>query len=96
MKKEEVLKMATGLVTGDRHDDYGDATECCDSIAEVWTWWIDDRLAPGRSLDAHDVAIMMDLLKTSRIKTGAPKIDNYVDKCGYAALAAEVGSKLDG
>ncbi len=96
MKKEEVLRVASELVMGDRHDDYGDATECCGSIAEVWTWWLTGRLTPGCELTAHDIAIMMDLLKTSRIKTGGFKEDSYVDKCGYAALAAEVGSKLDG
>ena len=39
--------------------------------------------------DRQDMA----LLKIARIKVGEFKADNYVDLCGYGALAYEVSNK---
>ena len=47
----------------------------------------------GRTVSAEDVALMMALLKIARIKVGEFKADNYVDLCGYGALAYEVSNR---
>ncbi len=46
-----------------------------------WSW--------EEIVEAHDVAMMMILLKVARTK-GKKKRDNYVDIAGYAALAARM------
>jgi hypothetical protein len=80
----KVLLDAYALTEGDRHQQHGSAEKCHAEIAKLWTWWT------GFQIDAHDVAMMMDLLKTARIKTGGANRDCYVDKCGYSALAWRV------
>jgi hypothetical protein len=37
-----------------------------------------------------DVAILMVLLKLARTKAGEHNIDDYVDACGYSAIAGEL------
>ena len=38
------------------------------------------------------MAVMMVLLKISRIRVSPDKADHWVDICGYSALAGEIGS----
>ena len=78
----ELLQDAANLISGQRQEEHGNPERCHDEIAKLWSWWV------GIELDRHDVAIMMDLLKTARIKTGGPTLDHYRDKAGYTALAA--------
>lgn len=40
-------------------------------------------------IDTWDVAILMDLLKTSRLSWSPQDEDNWVDKAGYSACGAE-------
>lgn len=41
-------------------------------------------------VESKDVAMLMCLLKIARTQGGQEKKDNYVDICGYAALAADL------
>ena len=50
----------------------------------MWTAYLDKYVSP------QDVAIMMALFKIARQKAGKGKRDNFVDMCGYAALAADM------
>lgn len=85
----EVLRTATDIVNGDRKGDYGDALDSFKSIAAFWTSYLRARrvLSSIIELTPADVAMMMDLLKTSRFATGGFKQDTFVDKGGYSALA---------
>ena len=83
MKRDEVLQTAEGLICGDRQEAYGDAAESHQRIADLWTAYLDTEIC------ALDVAAMMVLLKVSRSK-GADRDDNWIDICGYAALAGEM------
>ena len=85
----EVMAEAGKIVNADRKDDYGDAFDSFCSIAAFWTNYLRARglLPPIVSLTTADVAMMMDLLKTSRYATGGYKADTFVDKVGYSALA---------
>ena len=38
----------------------------------------------------RDVATMMVLLKIARTQAGSHNVDDYVDACGYAAIAGEI------
>tara|TARA_R100001594_G_scaffold23617_1_gene46301 strand:- start:104 stop:286 length:183 start_codon:yes stop_codon:yes gene_type:complete len=44
----------------------------------------------GIDVNAHDVAILMLLLKIARTKSGNPTEDTYIDMVGYSAIAGEV------
>lgn len=46
-------------------------------------------------LDAHDVAILVDLVKTSRLAWSPEKRDNWVDKAGYAACGWECAAPVN-
>ena len=78
------LIRAESLVAGDRHKDYGDKTDNHKNIAKLWSAYKDIEIT------AHDVAIMMCLLKIARLKSDTSHEDSVIDLCGYAALAGEV------
>lgn len=91
MNRKTVLEIAGELIDGDRHDTYGSATESHQRIARLWQTYL-SAVLPARGeagLQAQDVAAMMILLKVSR-STGKAHPDNWIDICGYAALAAEM------
>lgn len=43
-----------------------------------------------RNIAAHEEAIHMAIHKLARIACGEYNLDNYVDMCGYIALAGEI------
>ena len=89
MKRDEILKTAGHLISKDRHDTYGDSATSHSRIAAFWSAYL------GIELSAVDVASMMVLMKVSRSKGGSasPHLDNFVDICGYAALAGEMAAE---
>ena len=80
-KTKELLSKAINLVGGDRQRDYGDKVKNHDNIAKLWSAYLDV---------AHDVAIMMALLKMARTKLGAVSEDTYIDMAAYSAIAGEI------
>ena len=84
MKTDDLLKEATKLVGGQRQKDYGDKVDNHKNIATLWTAYLDSRVT------AHDVAIMMCLLKIARTKLGEPTNDTYIDMAAYGAIAGEI------
>ena len=93
MTKEEILKKARDLVTGDRNETHGDAFQNHAEIAEFWNIYLDKKLQPMASITAEDVAIMMILLKVSRHTQGEKfNLDNFIDMAGYSAIAGEIGN----
>ena len=91
MTKEEILKKARDLVTGDRNETHGDAFQNHAEITEFWNIFLDKKLQPMASITAEDVALMMVLMKISRNTQGKKNnLDNFIDMCGYAAIAGEI------
>ena len=91
MTKEEILRQAKELITGDRNDTHGDAYRNHAEIAEFWNIFLDKKLKPMASITAEDVALMMVLMKISRNSQGKKSnLDNFIDMCGYAAIAGEI------
>ena len=74
-----VLTTADQTIHQDRHAEYGTAEDSFGRIAKLWSTYLD------KEVDAHDVAMLMVLLKVSRSATDH-KLDTYVDMAGYAAL----------
>ena len=81
----EVANEAIDLVTGDRAQDYGPATESFRRIASMWSAYL------GVTITPRQVASMMILLKVSRDANG-PKHDNPVDIIGYSILMDNLDS----
>ena len=81
---KEILSEATRLVGADRQKDYGDKVETHNNIAKLWSAYLDIKI------EAHDVAIMMTLLKVARTKLGAVSKDTYIDMSAYRAIAGEI------
>ena len=79
-----LLKEANELINGDRHKDYGDASDNFRRIAAGWSEIV------GKEIKPHEVALMMDWLKTCRLITSPDKEDSWVDKIGYGALGGEL------
>ena len=84
MTRRETLDNAIRCVCGERDQQYGSPEDTFGLIARLWSAY------RGEEYTAHDVAMMMALLKVGRIASGRHHDDNYVDLAGYAACAAEI------
>jgi len=82
----DVLDTAKQYVTKDRAADHGDMEDNFQRIADYWSVHLDQRI------DAHDVAVMMTLLKVARIKSNPRHMDNFIDGAGYLACGGELVS----
>jgi hypothetical protein len=85
--RERVLRGAIQCVCTDRDTQYGSPEDSFTAIAALWSAYT------GQTYTAHDVGVMMALLKIARIKTGQYKEDSYIDAAGYIACAAQIGGK---
>lgn len=88
ISRTEILKKANECVMGDREQDYGSPEDNFAYIADLWTAY------SGHGFTAHDVALMLALLKVARAGNGNYHPDNYVDLAGYAACAGEIADRL--
>lgn len=88
--RKDMLDEASSLVDGDRNVDYGDPIDDFRTTAQLWQVYL-QRIMSARNyedtifLDPHDVAVMMQLLKISRVSWSPTKRDHWVDMAGYAA-----------
>lgn len=90
MKAHDIIMAAGLLVGGDRKAAYGDVVSGLSRIATYWNAHLSATgNAPPSQLTAEDVAKFMVLLKLARSETGPFRIDNYLDLCGWAAVAGE-------
>lgn len=90
VQAKEIAAKASDLVGGDRDRQHGAKHDNFSRIANMWNAWSVTRRDPAASLTAHDVGVMMALMKLARTQSGSLNIDDYVDACGYAACAGEV------
>jgi hypothetical protein len=84
MNRSDVLKLANAYITQDRAATHGKAE---DSFAQIAALWSADL---GIPLTALDVARLMVLFKMARAKSNPVHADNWIDACGYAAIASEI------
>lgn len=87
-QRGQILEEANKIVNGARNEAYGKPEDNFNLIADFWSQYL------NKEVTAHDVAIMMILLKIARTKTGKGSLDNYVDIAGYAACAGEIYKDL--
>lgn len=86
MNRSEILDTAKEYITKDRADTHGDAESNFGLIAAYWTAHL------NRNITAHDVAVMMTLMKLARMRSNPAHVDSAVDAAGYSALAGEIGT----
>lgn len=84
-KRTDVLQEADSLINGDRNVDYGDPNDDFRKTADMWTTYLRAVWKERPHLLPHDVAVLMMMLKISRIAWSPEKRDNWVDLAGYAA-----------
>ena len=87
--RTQLLHEAATLVDGERNNHYGDPIGDFRCTADLWNIYL-GRITetsgnPTPQIQPHDVAIMMILLKVSRIGWSANKQDSWTDIAGYAA-----------
>jgi hypothetical protein len=86
VNRADILDTAKEYVTKDRAATHGDAERNFGLIAAYWSAHL------NKNITAHDVAVMMTLLKLARMKSNPAHIDSAVDAAGYSALAGEIGT----
>lgn len=90
--RERVLKKASDITQHDRNKAYGNPEDNFQNIADVWQWYLQDRIRDQNKhlvLEGIDVAHMMALMKYARLKTNRLHEDSIVDVAGYAACAGD-------
>lgn len=86
MNRSQILDTAKEYVTKDRADTHGDAESNFGLIAAYWSAHL------NVSIRAHDVAVMMTLMKLARARSNPKHTDNWVDGCGYLACGGEIAT----
>lgn len=84
MNRTETLDAARQAITVDRAATHGEAENTFGLIAAYWSADL------GMLISAQDVARLMTLFKLARMRVNPAHGDNYVDACGYAAIAGEL------
>lgn len=84
-EREQVLRDAIGLIVGDRNTDYGDPYDDFGLTADLWHAYLarTNQRTGSFVIEPHDVAVMMALLKISRLSWTPTKRDHWVDIAGY-------------
>lgn len=84
-----LLDKAKEIVSGSRHESYGDPIFNHTATAEFWTTYLHRRglLKTDAAINARDVCNMNNLQKISR-DANWPTYDNQLDIAGYSANAA--------
>lgn len=86
----DVLQQASNLVASDRHNVYGDPVANHERIAALVNVMLSKKLAPGKTVTAKDVALIMVCVKLSRLVESPNHADSFVDAAAYIAIASEV------
>ena len=84
MNRKEILEKAEELVNGPRAEDYGDAAENFQRVADLWSPIF------GQEVTIAQVVQAMIALKVSRLINCPDHTDTWVDIAGYAALGGEL------
>lgn len=87
MNREDILKTAANAISGDRHQDYGEARENFARIAELW------RPILGIDVTPEQFALCMVAVKIGRLGHTPSHQDSWIDICGYAALGGEIATQ---
>jgi hypothetical protein len=90
----ESVLLDAGDAIRKRLDEHGHTERSFRMIGELWSVYMTHAYTARDELklQPHDVAFMMDLMKTARAVYGYSR-DNFVDKAGFTSLAAMLAPK---
>jgi hypothetical protein len=94
--RASMLREAESLVDGDRNSQYGDPIQDFQRTADFLSIYLNGRFGTDIHLRPHDIAILMMLLKISRLTHQFDKRDTWVDTAGYAACGYDCVERQDG
>ncbi len=80
-----ILRYAGELITADRLKSYGAPDESFKRIAKLWG------NLKGIEVQPREVALMMIMLKASRLMNNLDHTDSWADIIGYAAIGSTLG-----
>lgn len=89
----KILDEAKKLVSKEREDKHGDKVVNHENISRLWTGYLQNKTKLNIVILPEDVANLMTLLKIARSQGGSFNLDDFVDACGYSAIAGEIISK---
>lgn len=84
-----VIDQAKEIIYGDREKTYGHPAKNLNTIAIMWSAYLSSKFDAPVVIDAHDVCMMMPLLKIAR-EANYRQPDNPTDIIGYAGLTDRV------
>ena len=90
MNTTEILEKTKKLVSESRHDKHGDKVINHENIGRLWNAYLANKFKLNLNLLPEDVANLMTLLKIARTQAGKHNLDDYIDACGYSAIAGEI------
>ena len=93
MNTTDILKKTEKLVSKDREEKHGNKVINHENIARLWTAYLQNKFKLNFVILPEDVAKLMSLLKLARTQAGNHNLDDYVDACGYSAIAGEIAEK---
>jgi hypothetical protein len=85
-ERRKLLEDTVNLIDGERNADYGEPIDDFSQTALFIQAYLDGttRVRGKLIILPHDVAIIQDFVKTSRIITSPGKRDHWADKTGYS------------
>ena len=90
MNTTDILEKTKKLVSKDREDKHGDKVLNHENIARLWSAYFQNKYKINILVLPEDVANLMTLLKIARTQAGNHNLDDYIDACGYSAIAGEI------
>ena len=93
MNTTDILKKTEKLVSKEREDKHGNKIINHENIARLWSSYLQNKFKLALFLLPEDVANLMTLLKIARTQAGKHNLDDYIDACGYSAIAGEIAEK---
>lgn len=93
INRDEFLSKLRSIVSTDQRKKYGPPERNFERIAVLWNAYLEmavEARPVGNSIDPHDVAIMMILMKVARLVETPGHADSWMDVAGYAVCGAEI------
>ena len=92
MNTTDILEKTKKLVSGERGEKHGDIVSTHENIARLWSSYFQNKFKLNLIILPEDVANLMTLLKIARTQSGKFNLDDFIDACGYAAIAGQIAN----
>ena len=89
MEHKDIIHKAADIITNDRQKDYGDIDDNYKKFAALFNIFFTE----NNKMKPSDAALIMVLLKLSRIKPNVFNEDTFADAIGYLGIASALRKK---